>query len=217
MWWSRQVRSRAILTDWNRAHAAIFVHIPKTAGTTMLDALGAEPVFDTHAPAMTYREADAELFARAFKFTVVRNPWDRFASGFHFMKNGTDWPMQKEWAARHIGDLDFAGFVRNLRNPWFRQVVLAERFFWPQSFWITNRNGTVLVDAIYRFEELAMALPAIAARIGITSLETIPARRKSARADLRALYEDSELIDLVGNLYAGDVARFGYRFTAAAV
>jgi len=39
-WWSLQLRKRTILTEWNRRHEAIFVHIPKTAGTSMLDALG---------------------------------------------------------------------------------------------------------------------------------------------------------------------------------
>jgi hypothetical protein len=133
-WWSRQVRRREILTGWNRHHSAIFVHIPKTAGTTVLDFLGAEHVFDTHAPAAIYRQADPKLFERAFKFAFVRNPWDRFASAFHHMKSGTDWPMQQAWAKRYIGDRDFASFVRLLRNPLFRQVVLSERFFWPQSF-----------------------------------------------------------------------------------
>lgn len=178
----------------------------------MLEALGAAPVFDTHAPALTYREADPELFARAFKFTVIRDPWDRFASAFHFMKHGTEWPMQREWAARHIGDLDFVGFVRRLRNPWFRQQVMSERFFWPQTFWITDRSGALLVDQLYRFEQLAAALPAIAERLEMAPLETIPERRKGDRPASRGLYEDSEMVELVGRLYAEDIARFGYSF-----
>ena len=214
-WWSRQIRRRPILTDWNRDRCAIFVHIPKTAGTTVLDLLGADHVFDTHATALTYREADPDLFARAFKFAVIRDPWDRFASAFHFMKSGTDWPMQKAWAARHIGDLDFARFVRKLRNPVFRQVVLSERFFWPQSFWVTDRRGDLLVDELYRFEELSSALSAIAERLGVSSPAAIPTRRKSSRASLRALYQDCEMVELVERLYAQDSARFGYRFAAA--
>lgn len=212
MWWDRQTRRRPILTDWNRRHGAIFVHIPKTAGTTLLDALGAEPVFDTHAPAITYRKSDPALFARAFKFTIVRNPWDRFASSFQFMKNGTNWPMQREWAARYIGDLDFAAFVRKLRSPWFRNIVLSERFFWPQGFWITDRRAAPLVDQFYRFEELSTALADIGQRLGIVVPETIPRRRKSNRPDSTLLYSDPEMVDLVARLYAGDIARFGYCF-----
>lgn len=211
-WWSRQIRKRPIVTDWNVRLNAIFVHIPKTAGTTLLEILGADPVFDTHAPAVTYRQADARLFDRAFKFTVVRNPWDRFASTFHFMKVGTDWPMQQEWADHHIGDLDFAGFVMKLRKPLFREIVLSERFFWPQHFWIEDRQGTTLVDEIYRFEDLATALPAIAARLGIKLPAAIPKRRESKRPLRSSMYNDPVMIELVGQLYAEDIARFGYRF-----
>jgi hypothetical protein len=211
-WWSQQVRQRPVLTDWNRVHSAIFVHIPKTAGTTVLDLLRADPVFDTHAPASTYRDADPELFARAFKFAFVRNPWDRFASAFHFMKGGTDWPMQQQWAKRHVGNLDFAEFVRKLRNPLFRQVVLSERFFWPQTFWVTGRRGELLVDELYRFEDLQSALPEIAKRLGVAPPVTLPARRKSDRASSAALYTDPEMVELVGRLYAEDAERFGYGF-----
>lgn len=211
-WWTRQLRRRSILTAWNHRRSAIFVHIPKTAGTTMLDALGVGPVFDTHAPAISYREADPRLFARAFKFAVVRNPWDRFASTFHFLKNETDWPMQQQWAARHIGDLDFAGFVAKLRHPMFRQVVLSERFFWPQRFWITDRDGTTMIDEVYRFEQLGEALPVIAARLGIDLPPIVPMRRQSRRASMQDLYRDQGMIDLVAGLYAQDIAQFGYQF-----
>ena len=215
-WWARHMGRRPVLTDWNRAHRAIFVHIPKTAGTTMLEALGAAPVVDTHAPALTYRRADPTFFASAFKFAVIRNPWDRFASSFTFMKDGTDWPMQQQWAARHIGELDFAGFVRKLRHPLFRQLVLSERFFWPQSFWVTDRSDALIVDELYRFEQLAAVLPAIQSRLGIAGSNVIPVRRESARPPSCALYQDQEMVDLVARLYGRDIERFGYGFEATA-
>ncbi len=215
-WWSRQLRRQPILTDWNYTREAIFVHIPKTAGTSLTDALGAVPVFDSHAPAVIYRKADPDLFARAYKFTVVRNPWDRLASSFHFMQSGTEWPMQQDWARRHLTGLDFAAFVRKLRNPWFRQEVLAERFFWPQSFWLKDRDGRILVDEIHRFEELAAAVERICAQCGIAAPTRMAEHRKSARAPSRQLYEDDEMIELVGRLYAEDIERFGYSFDANA-
>lgn len=211
-WWSLQLRKRTVLTEWNRRCNAVFVHIPKTAGTSMLDALGADVVFDTHAPALVYREADPDLFRRAYKFSVVRNPWDRFASSFHFMKSGTDWPMQQEWAKRHIGDLDFEGFVRKLRNPLFRQTILSERFFWPQSFWLTDRRGALIVDELLRFEELGDAIAAICVRLGVASPEHLPVHRRSTRLDYRSLYRDDEMVQLVERLYSEDIQRFGYSF-----
>ena len=116
-WWRRVVRQKPILNAWNYEHQAIFVHIPKTAGTSLLAGLGAPPAFDTHAPSRTYRHVDPAFYARAFKFTVVRNPWDRFASAFHFMKHGTTWSLQQDWARAHIGDQSFGEFARRLNHP----------------------------------------------------------------------------------------------------
>lgn len=198
------------MTDWNRRHKAIFVHIPKTAGTSLLSALGAETVFDTHAPALAYRRLEPELYERSFTFAIVRDPWDRFASSFHFMKSGTAWPMQQQWAARVIGDLDFTTFVRKLRQPMFRQTVLAERFFWPQSFWISDRSDQVIVDRVYRFEELDAALADIGRRLGLAGDAEAPRHRQMARPSSASLYQDSEMIELVGDLYAHDVKRLGY-------
>lgn len=208
-WWQRTLERRSVITSWNEQHRAIFVHIPKTAGTSILAALGIPPVFDTHAPAQAYARAYPDLFARAYKFAFVRNPWDRFASSFHFMKHGTDWPMQQDWARRHIGDLSFAEFTHRLRNPLFRAAVMAERFFWPQSFWLGE--GATGVDEIFRFETIDSATTQLCARFGIAPPAETPHLRKGAKADFRALY-DAPMIDIVGKLYRRDVATLGYRF-----
>lgn len=210
-WWRQTLRRRSVLTPWNERHDALFVHIPKTAGTSVLAALGADSVFDTHAPAQVYRDAYPEFFARARRFAFVRNPWDRFASSFHFMKSGTDWPMQQDWAQRHIGDQDFAAFTRRVgRDPLFRARVMAERFFWPQSFWLGEERAQLVHD-LYRFEEIDAAMATLCARLGIAPPAQTPHLRKVNKADFRSLY-DEEMVAIVGRLYRADIARLGYRF-----
>jgi chondroitin 4-sulfotransferase 11 len=210
LWWRRTLRRRSVLTPWNQEHQAIFVHIPKTAGTSVLAALGAPAVFDTHAPARSYRAAYPDFFARAYKFAFVRNPWDRFASSFHFMKTGTDWPMQQQWAQRTIGDMDFRAFTLRLKEPLFRATVLSERFFWPQTFWLGGANGG-LVDEIFRFEALDDAMARLCARFGLPQPAVTPHLRKVEKPDFRALF-DAETAAIVGRLYRRDVAALGYSF-----
>lgn len=211
-WWRHTLKHRSVITPWNKKHHAFFVHIPKTAGTSILAALGADTVFDTHAPAQIYRDCYPELFARSHVFAFVRNPWDRFASSFHFMKSGTDWPMQQEWAKRHIGDLDFATFTRKVgRNPLFRASVMAERFFWPQCFWLGGVSKSRLVAELYRFENIDAATSDLCARFGIAPPDRTPHLRKVDKADFRSLYDD-ETTAIVARLYRADIAALGYDF-----
>lgn len=212
-WWRRTIARRSVLTAWNEQHQAIFVHIPKTAGTSVLAALGAPAVFDTHAPSRAYARAYPAFSAQAYKFAFVRNPWDRFASSFHFMKHGTDWPMQQAWARRHIGSMDFAAFTYRLRNPLFRAQVLSERFFWPQTIWLGGLGKIDGVDEIYRFEAVDAATHALCQRFGIAPPEKTPHLRKVEKGDFRTLY-DEPMIDIVARLYRHDIAALGYRFPA---
>jgi chondroitin 4-sulfotransferase 11 len=210
-WWQRTLKRRSVLTSWNEVHRAVFVHIPKTAGTSVLNALGVPTVFDTHAPARAYARAYPEFCATAYKFAFVRNPWDRFASSFHFMKHGTEWPMQQEWANRHIGNLDFAEFTYKLRNPLFRATVLSERFFWPQSFWLAGRNDAQGVDDVFRFEDIDAAMQTLCDRFGIAPPEKTPHLRKMEKPAITNLY-DAKMIAIVADLYRKDIASLGYAF-----
>jgi len=210
-WWRQTLTRRSVVTEWNERHAAIFVHIPKTAGTSVLAALGAPPVFDTHAPLRAYQNAYPDLYARAFKFAFVRNPWDRFASSFHFMKDGTSWKMQQDWARRHIGRQSFKEFTYRLRNPLFRASVLAERFFWPQMFWLMDARGRIGVDELFRFEALDTAMPRLCDRLVITRPEKTPHLRKVEKGDFRSLY-DEQMIEIVGRIYRRDIDALGYVF-----
>jgi len=214
-WWRRAIRTRPILSEWNHRHQAIFIHIPKTAGTSVLEGLGAPQAFDTHAPSQTYRLADPELFARAYKFTVVRNPWDRFASCFHFLKYGTNWELQQDWARAHIGDLGFADFTRRLREPLFRASVMAERFFWPQTFWLGGVGRVDGADELVRYEALDGAMQMLRLRFGLDPAPATPHLRRVVRPDFRTLYDD-DLKGIVERLYRRDIEALGYSFSDAA-
>ncbi len=72
---------------------AIFIHIPKTAGTSLLQVMEVNPPADhlRHATAAVYQRMHPDLWRSAYKFTFVRDPMDRLASAFYFLQNKTEW------------------------------------------------------------------------------------------------------------------------------
>jgi hypothetical protein len=65
-------------------HKFIFVHVPKTGGTSiesLLDLSGAK-----HNTARQYRNFFPDVWKRYFSFAFVRNPWDRVLSFYMFRK-----------------------------------------------------------------------------------------------------------------------------------
>lgn len=65
---------------------AIFVHVPKCAGTSIENALkeSQDRVVGGHTTALGYLRAFPEKFRDYFKFAIVRHPADRLVSAFNY-------------------------------------------------------------------------------------------------------------------------------------
>ena len=93
-------------------HQSIFVHITKSAGTSVSRSLfGYMPY---HRTAIDYRVIyGRKIFEKYFKFAFVRNPWDRLYSAFRYLKAGGWDEKDKVWAENNIAAYeDFTSFVR---------------------------------------------------------------------------------------------------------
>ena len=64
----------------------LFIHIPKAAGSSFSMGLYGRQVL--HIPATVWRDVSPEKFSGFFKFTVIRDPVDRFISAFDFLRRG---------------------------------------------------------------------------------------------------------------------------------
>jgi len=201
----------------------IFVHIPKTGGTAMTLALEARAkkddilIADTpkaqrrkhrltalrpegrlwkHSKLSDVRGVlpEAEM-AQMMVFTLVRNPWDRLVSYYHWLRSQRfDHP-----AVRLAQTVEFATF---LHDPATQISVRGNHY----ASYVKGAQAPVFV----RLEHLAQDLAPVTAHLGFEPhLERVNA---SARArDWRGYYSDVE-IALVADICAGDIARFGYTF-----
>ncbi len=67
---------------------AIFVHVPKTGGTSIERTLRESPeqVVGGHTTALGYRKKFPDEFAEFFTFAVVRHPATRFLSAWRYLR-----------------------------------------------------------------------------------------------------------------------------------
>jgi hypothetical protein len=204
----------------SRDYRTIFVHIPKTGGqsveTVFLKVHGL--TWEERGPLLLRANTDpskgpprlAHLFANEyvacghvspeefdafFKFAVVRNPWARAVSAYKYMVSSNGVP--------------FGVFVRRTIMRGGRQ--LAVRQIEPQTRYVCGADGALLVDRLIRFENLTAEFAEVSRQI-FGREEPLPTVNVSSdRRDYRSFYDDATA-DIVANVYARDIAMFGYAF-----
>jgi hypothetical protein len=131
-----------------------------------------------------------------FKFTFVRNPFDRFVSYCAFItrQNGAF-------------ERDPQGTMRKIL---FDVRPMDHVHFQPQYTLLTNDADALEMDFIGRVERMQDDYDAVCAKIGIPG-RALDKVNRSKRGDYRQYY-DQALIDGVAALYSRDLELFDYRF-----
>ncbi len=211
----------------SRGRRYIFVHIPKTGGTSLSLALEGRAKSDDiligdtpkakrrqgrlkdMAPAgrlwkhSTLADVDGVVSVQEtrafFVCTLVRNPWDRMVSYYHWLKLQTfDHP-----AVALAVTQDFSGFLNHPQT----QASVGKS---PYGSYVTNTQGETVCDCFIRLEHLEQDLAPFEAHLGF-SLGPLPRENTSNHADFRTYYNDRDAETLL-RVCAEDIARFGYKY-----
>ena len=204
----RLLRGRANYHACFDQHQALFIHIPKSAGRSVVRGL-----FDVksveHAPADWYQQLDAEKFDRYFKFTFVRNPWDRAVSAYTYLCKGG--------SAASVEDQHWAEFVNRFESfddfvcRWMSEENINRyALFTPQVTFLKDVFGQINMDYVGRFESLEQDFTAIAEKLDISA--GLPHLNQSRSQDYQTFY-GAESRAIIERLYAEDIAEFGYAFS----
>jgi hypothetical protein len=198
----------------------IFVHIPKTGGTSIEDVLWpgrraeadlwmglVDPLHNKyqtgglqHLLARQIRqEVGEEKFNSCFRFTFVRNPWDRAVSQYSYMRERDD-------LRAFIGMREDDSFSRYLALIQERQHVQ----WMPQADFLSDVGGNLLVEFVGRFERLAEDAQEVFARLGL-KCASLPHRLRSRRGHYLEYY-DQHTRKLISQLYGSDIDVFKYTF-----
>jgi len=147
---------------------AIFIHVPKTAGTSIEKQLAERCGIEVggHTTALAFRRAFAQEFATYFKFSVVRDPLDRFVSAFRYLRTEPVHPAHANEIIHRLDSIDaFIASVR--RDPAGMKSIVH---LMPQHQFVCDASGIVLVDRLYRFEALEDAWKDISRRLNLGAL-----------------------------------------------
>ena len=205
----------------------IFVHIPKTGGTALSLALegrvGPDDILLSDTPKAQRRRhrvkalpskgrlwkhstlADIDglvtpaQIADSFCFTLVRNPWDRMVSYFH-------WLRQQGFEHPAVGLAKALTFSEFLNHAQTQASVKA----WPYARYMHDAGGVERCDAFIRLEHFAQDAAPLWAHLGFR-LELDRVNASTREAEYRGYYSDDDAA-LVAEVCAADIARFGYRF-----
>ncbi len=188
---------------------SIFIHIPKAAGTSIARAIYGMNV--GHRRASDYIRVSRKEFFSYYRFSFVRNPWDRAISAYNFAKQGgTDLvqPLPNPVYKTEV----FSSFDRFVRE-WLPYADLSKEdvVFAPQYEYIYDTKGNLLVDYIGKIEELEQGLDVL--RQALKRPIDIKNLNRSNRED--AHYRDSytqETAAIVAEIYKKDIELFNYQF-----
>ena len=162
-----------------------------------------------HIFALRIREEFPDQFDRFFKFSIVRNPFDRLHSWYwnrRYIRKSVKEPF-KEW----LFDED--------RHPVWYESERRNRYCAPvaqQTYmleWLTDEKGQIIVDHIVRFEDLIPGLKIVGEKIGeeLHKLSREGKNNSENRPDYRTVY-DKEMVDFVEDIHKRDLEHFGYSF-----
>lgn len=142
-------------------------------------------------------------FDAMYKFAFARNPYDRVLSAWRFL-------YRKRWY--HPLRYSFPRFLRALPAIWAtksdRHVATHTAPIWAD---VSDESGRLLLDDLFRLEEIDRATPILNERLGTNVDGLAHTNRMGEATDYRDHYT-AETRRLVERLYPEDIERLEYRF-----
>lgn len=206
---------------------AIFLHIPKTAGQSVRRVLSTHRFvlsdtkqkwlgwegdytherWATTGYARVLREELGDVaWDRSFKFSFVRNPWDRAVSAWRYLDRPGD-------LAHGLSFPEFLSRIRTMTPRYAREDRARNKFSWhvePQASQLVDANGKLLVDFVGRTETLQADFDEVCTRLEIPKTD-LPRVNTTERSAYQGYYDDDSR-QAVAELYARDIEMFGYGF-----
>lgn len=198
-----------------------FVDIPRTSSSSIRSELGARfgkahgkknviekeystpQIFPDHIPAKRMRSVlGRSIWDEIFTFTFVRNPFDRIYSMYNYRRKVA--PRLK---------YSFRDYVLALRTadpdtPFFKY----QGFRYGASDYLLGDDGEIIVDFVGKYENRVNDLNAVASLLKLNDFGKNFIQKASPQNRHYSEFYDSEMKEIIYELYAKDMALFDYEF-----
>ena len=210
----------------SHAHRFIFVHNPKSGGTSVFQALRQHADWVCRQPEKTYLRLRAALLFREsyqlslfqphvparrlrrklpttvwddfYKFGIVRHPCGWLWSYWKYVRQRPKHPEYQHFAPFD----DFRKLVEALD---VRALPIR-----PQSYYLTDDSGHILVDRVGHLERIQEDFTAIRNKIGLPEVELQHHNRTGNRRETWQMVYDDYMRERVGRFLRRDFEIFGY-------
>lgn len=180
----------------------VFIHINRTAGTSIGRKIGL-----TNKSHLTAQEVIERIgnqrWEDAFKFTSVRDPWEKVASQYWYRIKTN----QTDMAVDHISFKDWLHCTYGAHQD--KKYYDKPRMFLPQVDWLKDTKGEIHLNEILRFENINEEYQRVAEILGVN--KKLPHLNKAAEEEFKKMY-DPEMTKIVADWFKEDIAYFGYCF-----
>ena len=196
-------------------HKFIFVHIPKCAGCSLKEHLkehSKDELINSHH--LTLQKIIKNFNIEAadyYKFTFVRNPWNRILSLYSFWLNQTPSSIYYQW------DYEQVDFIKseNISFRDFVKLAASNDTVFHKKPHLNPYIGHFIkhpssLDFIGKLENFQEDFNVVCERIGIPKQQ--PRWVNKSKHKHYTEYYDDETIQIIAEKYAKDIEYFGYEF-----
>jgi hypothetical protein len=213
----------------NHEHKFIFLHVPKTAGSSIGHMLWQSANFDARYEGFRIHHDDLtlDMLEEYFVFTFVRNPWDRLWSQYKYRPflhenysfDDVAFNIEDCFKEHYKSDVDNPGDHVILDDRYYRANFYGEFIHLPSQTdflkgkYNDNINKLPYIDYIGKFENLKEDLEIVYEKIGFPKTELLH-RNKSNKKEFKHYTEaySEKAKEYVRGKYKDDIINFSYEF-----
>jgi hypothetical protein len=163
-----------------------------------------------HTPLSVYRQIFSyREYHDFYKFTFVRNPWDRLASAYFYLRTGGNNISDRIFAEKHILPYrDINQFVMEWLDA---DSILKATHFIPQHRFLTVAKDKIDMDFIGRFENIEKDFEHVCKRLEVNISLPHSNKSRTINTDYRKTLS-AAAADKIAKLYSKDIELFNYVF-----